>query len=132
MQLTLGFALFATAISLVRNGAASPIANGSLEARKPDFDNSLFVCNNANWNQPCDNVGFYNEQCTVFPSGFQDSISSIGPPQGYYCYAYTDYTCDGDGLGNIVYPGIYDLGDGNTNYNDNLNSFRCYASACCE
>lgn len=40
----------------------------------------------------------------------------------------SNFSCNGDGLGNVVYPGITDLGDGNTNYNDRLNSFKCFES----
>ena len=38
----------------------------------------------------------------------------------------SNFSCNGDGIGDITNPGIFDLGDGNTNYNDRLNSFQCF------
>lgn len=126
MQLTLSFATLATVLAFIGNSAASPVPEAAIEARKTQFDNYLYACTDANWSGLCENVGFWNEQCTVFPGELQNDVSAVGPANGYICYLYTDYSCTGDGLSDVQYPGIYDLGDGNTNYNDRLNSFICY------
>ncbi|EKM48773.1 uncharacterized protein PHACADRAFT_214668 [Phanerochaete carnosa HHB-10118-sp] len=97
----------------------------TVQARAADAGGNLFVCADANWQGSCTNIGFGASQCVVFPSGFQNDVSAIGPPSGWVCDAYVNFSCTGDGLGDITNPGIADLGDGNTNYNDRLNSFVC-------
>ncbi|GJE87356.1 hypothetical protein PsYK624_034390 [Phanerochaete sordida] len=115
MQFTLAISVLATALAV----AATPVKR---------WDNALYVCSDANWSGTCENVGFNNEECIVFPGELQNDITSVGPPQGYYCYLYRNYSCTGDNLSSVVYPGISDLGDGNTDYNDGLNSFKCFGS----
>lgn len=118
--------LLAATLALASNAAASPLANAAttLEARDGPWGN-LYVCTDANWSGDCDNIWFEHAKCVVFPEQFQNDISSIGPPDKWYCFAYTDYSCADDYI-DFRYPGIYDLGDGNTAYNDKLNSFACY------
>ncbi|EKM53246.1 uncharacterized protein PHACADRAFT_210937 [Phanerochaete carnosa HHB-10118-sp] len=120
MQFKLGSVLLATVVAFVGYAAASPI-----EVR--DAGGNLFVCTNANWGSDCTNIGFSDGQCVVFPSGFQNDVSAIGPPSGWVCTAFVNSNslCVGDGLGDITFPGYADLGSGHTNYNDRLNSFRC-------
>lgn len=114
MQFTLALVALAAALA----ASASPLqTRGS---------SNLYVCTDANWAGLCENVWFQDETCQTFPGELQNDISSVGPPQGYYCYLYTDYDCTGDNLSSVTYPGIYDLGDGNTGYNDRLNSFKCW------
>ncbi|GJE87341.1 hypothetical protein PsYK624_034240 [Phanerochaete sordida] len=117
--------LVAALAALVSTGKASPVGDASFAARDAPWGN-LYVCTDANWSGNCDNIWFQSGQCVVFPGDFQNDISSIGPPKGWGCNAYVDYNCADDGL-DFLYPGIYDLGDGNTNYNDRLNSFSCFA-----
>ncbi|GJE87342.1 hypothetical protein PsYK624_034250 [Phanerochaete sordida] len=121
------FAFLAAALAFAGSAAASPIGNAALEARDYPPGN-LYVCTDANWGGHCDNIWFAHEQCVTFPGDFQNDISSIGPPQQWYCYGYTNYNC-GDDFIDFQYPGIYDLGDGNTAFNDRLNSFVCYHAA---
>ena len=59
----------------------------SLQLSQP-LGNALYVCSDANWSGTCENVGFNNEECIVFPGELQNDITSVGPPQGYYCYLY--------------------------------------------
>ena len=59
-----------------------------MQARAADADGGLFVCTNAQFTGNCQNIGFNNGQCVVFPSAFQNDISSLGPDQGWVCNAY--------------------------------------------
>lgn len=122
--LTVACFLATLLFSLTGKSAATPMPDVALEARDPW--GNLYVCTDANWSGNCDNIWFDNGACVVFPDEFQNSISSICPPKGWGCNAYVNYECNDDGL-DFLYPGIDDLGDGNTNYNDRLNSFSCFA-----
>ncbi|GJE92430.1 hypothetical protein PsYK624_085840 [Phanerochaete sordida] len=128
MQFTLTTALLAVAAAL-GSAAATPVEIKARVGNSTDAAQAgLFVCTDAGFSGNCENVGFGDAQCVVFPGAFQNDISAIGPPTGWVCDAYTDFSCNGDGLGDITFPGISDLGDGNTNYNDRLNSFICFST----
>ncbi|GJE92431.1 hypothetical protein PsYK624_085850 [Phanerochaete sordida] len=122
MQFRLTTALLAVTAAL--GGVAATPAAPKVRAAQA----SLVVCTDKNFSGKCQSIGFNNAQCVVFPSGFQKDISSIAPPSGWVCDAYIDLVCTGDGLGDITSPGISDLGDHHTNYNDRLNSFVCYTT----
>lgn len=117
------FVLFVTAGALMHTASATPVSNADLGARAGPWGN-LYVCTDANWSGNCDNIWYEHAKCVVLPEEFQNDISSIGPPQRWYCKGYTDYNCADDFI-DFDYPGIYDLGDGNTAYNDRINSFVC-------
>ena len=51
-------------------------------------DGNIYVCTDWNWGGSCTVVGFNNGQCTNFPSGWQDNISSIGPDGGWTCQVF--------------------------------------------
>ena len=48
----------------------------------------IYVCDTWDFQGSCTNVAFNNDQCTNFPTNFQDNISSIGPDGGWTCQVF--------------------------------------------
>ncbi|GJE87340.1 hypothetical protein PsYK624_034230 [Phanerochaete sordida] len=84
----------------------------------------LLVCTDANFSGSCTLIAFDAGACAAFPAQFQNDVSTVSPPMSWQCTLYTGHNCDGDKI-DVGYPGIRDLGDGNTSFNDRLNSFTC-------
>lgn len=122
------FVTLAVALAALHDASASPITNATVASTSDDIWGNLYVCTDANWSGNCDNIWFENSRCWVLPTEYQNDVTSIGPPEDWYCYGYVDYNCEDDFI-DFQYPGISDLGDGNTNYNDKLKSFVCYHAA---
>lgn len=107
MQFTLGFAVLAATLAAVRGASiAAPVLEASvafgifilheltfsctqraedLEARAAQVDGHIYICTDDNFSGSCTNYGFTANQCSNFPSGFQDNISSVGPDKGWVC-----------------------------------------------
>ena len=63
----------------------------ALEARADQagaVDGHIYICTDDQFSGACINYGFRNNQCSNFPTGFQDDISSVGPDQGWVCSLY--------------------------------------------
>ena len=63
-------------------------AHAPLTFKQAPSTGNIYVCTAWDWQGSCTNVQFNNAQCTNFPSGFQDDISSIGPDGGWKCTIY--------------------------------------------
>ncbi|KAF8989491.1 hypothetical protein BDQ17DRAFT_1434423 [Cyathus striatus] len=116
MQFNVAFAVFA----MIASALAAPIGT-ELSERAAEVDGTLYVCTDNNWGGACTNLGFFNNQCSNMPSGYNDDISSFGPSAGWECTTYTDINCSGATYSGHQ-PGFATLPSG---INDAISSFRC-------
>ena len=63
-------------------------SNTDSTSRQAPSSGHIHVCDTWDWKGSCTNVAFNNDQCTNFPSKFQDNISSIGPDGGWTCQVF--------------------------------------------
>lgn len=122
----------------------------TVQVRVVDADNGLFIYTDANFKGDCTNIKFNYCKYTIFPAGVQSDISAISPLQGSVCDVYmyvcqlwlisifiwctadlvhddSDFLCNSDSLENIAFSGICDFKNGDTKYNDCLNSSMCFS-----
>lgn len=126
MQFTLGFAVLAATLAAVRGASiAAPVLERAedLEARAAQVDGHIYICTDDNFSGSCTNYGFTANQCSNFPSGFQDNISSVGPDKGWVCTLFINYDCNSnEGTYDVQNPGFSHLNYGN----DKFSSLRCF------
>ncbi|KAL2076004.1 hypothetical protein VTL71DRAFT_947 [Oculimacula yallundae] len=93
---------------------------GRLSARAITY---VYICLNSNFSGACKNLEVQTNVCYNLIGNYNDAISSIGPNQGTTCRIFFDYGCSGRSIGDIIYPGIYNLAD--YNFNDVASSVSC-------
>ncbi|KFY87778.1 hypothetical protein V500_06751 [Pseudogymnoascus sp. VKM F-4518 (FW-2643)] len=83
----------------------------------------VYVCINADFKPACQNLSVNTGGCYNLVGNWNDAISSIGPDQGTTCTIWYNAGCSGRSVVNIIYPGIYNLGD--FKFNDVASSIKC-------
>lgn len=120
------YTTFAAVMVYAGNVLAVSIGTRFTTARRSG-DDGLVICTDANFGGSCTPVRFNGTECVTFPEAYQNDVSAISPPVGSSCTVFTGLSCEGYDI-DVTYPGIADLGDGNTAFNDRLNSVRCASS----
>ncbi|KAK8245064.1 hypothetical protein HDK77DRAFT_426973 [Phyllosticta capitalensis] len=85
----------------------------------------VYFCKGPFWNGPC---AFHPERfglCNNMPAGWNNQVSSWGPPRRYYCDLFEHWNCQGRKI-SLTYPGSGNLA--RNGFNNIGSSWRCSAA----
>ncbi|KAK8157848.1 hypothetical protein IWX90DRAFT_411163 [Phyllosticta citrichinensis] len=112
----------AALLSLATLSASAPTTSPDTSFNPRAAPLGLYICKGPFWNGPC---SFHPERfslCNNAPAGWNNQISSFGPPRNYYCTLYENWNCKGRSI-SLTYPGSSNLA--RNGFNNIGSSWRC-------
>ncbi|KAK7517728.1 uncharacterized protein IWZ02DRAFT_374727 [Phyllosticta citriasiana] len=110
-------------LSLAALSSAAPTTTSSDTSINPRAAPlGLYICKGPFWNGPC---AFHPERftlCNNMLAGWNNQVSSFGPPRHYFCTLYENWNCKGRSI-SLTYPGSSNLA--RNGFNNIGSSWRC-------